>query len=719
MNLGDGLLFELDNGKPRLILLSHGIEKNPSKLSVRSRAANVLSSRQPSCLEEVRGGEHPLQQLLGKHREGRLKTGGAAPSTSSNTTTTEDRSTILTSSKTLGLHEGSVKAVAKVKSNKHKPCKALGPLKVNGRAGHPQTSGTRGGAKTGFKDEPSSGNRKPEDRVVCLTSEQLQQILSTVQTSSNDEQVAQKQQRRQCSLPDRPQGGEKAESVSSFQSSVSHREQPAAIRSSLRLGEVTPMEEVLTAKSKEEQRRRWLEELDRQREETTERRKREKLLQSRTEDHERWAKHFDSLQRRPPVQAAAPSALPPVQLSSSEHGELEPWSSLSLVWEATSSCGAESVVGASVDSTGAYPIKTSYLRTMTSLLDPAQIEERERRRLKQLEQQRVIEAQMEEGRKRRQQEEAKRRQEEEEDERRVAMEREMLQRQYELEVLKKSQKKRPPPPPLGADGVRTLDIAVQSHTPPSPSAAPLTSRSRALRTGKENICLPAGGDVYEAFARTERSRRERRRPEWNKQRPSHRFVPASERYPVVQQKNRQESRLKRQAELLALQEGTRLSKAEPAPQHQETRLRPDSLKTRTSPPRKVETGSITINAARGCSPPIPAATNRTQRQHAATPPPALKFVPYVRTDEVFKLDPLDPLDPADVPPLHRRSGAPPQSSASGPHQHLLLHPPPPHNRPTQRQQEILRRLAELRQSLLQKQRELETEPNPPLKGQHT
>lgn len=29
----------------------------------------------------------------------------------------------------------------------------------------------------------------------------------------------------------------------------------------------------------------------------------------------------------------------------------------------------------------------SYLRTMTSLLDPAQIEERERRRLKQLEQQ--------------------------------------------------------------------------------------------------------------------------------------------------------------------------------------------------------------------------------------------------------------------------------------------------------------------------------------------
>lgn len=43
------------------------------------------------------------------------------------------------------------------------------------------------------------------------------------------------------------------------------------------------MEEVLTLKRKEEQRRHWLVELDRQREETTERMKREKLLQSRVQ----------------------------------------------------------------------------------------------------------------------------------------------------------------------------------------------------------------------------------------------------------------------------------------------------------------------------------------------------------------------------------------------------------------------------------------------------
>lgn len=78
-----------------------------------------------------------------------------------------------------------------------------------------------------------------------------------------------------------------------------------------------------------------------------------------TEDHELWAAHFDSLQIRPPVQNAAPSAPPPPRVPSngSERGEWEPSSSLSLVWEAMSSCGAESVGGASVDTTSGYPTR--------------------------------------------------------------------------------------------------------------------------------------------------------------------------------------------------------------------------------------------------------------------------------------------------------------------------------------------------------------------------
>lgn len=43
------------------------------------------------------------------------------------------------------------------------------------------------------------------------------------------------------------------------------------------------MEEVSTVEKREEQRRLWLEELDRQREETTERKRREKLLQSQVQ----------------------------------------------------------------------------------------------------------------------------------------------------------------------------------------------------------------------------------------------------------------------------------------------------------------------------------------------------------------------------------------------------------------------------------------------------
>ncbi|KAM7401640.1 hypothetical protein PAMP_016937 [Pampus punctatissimus] len=865
MNLGDGLLFELENGKPKLIVLSHaGVEKNPIKqLSFRPKAANILSSRQPSCVEEVPAGT----KQAGRHRDTRVKAGRTATSFTSSTT--------LTTSKTGEYHTAGsgAKAEPKARSDKHQQSSTVGSLRANGKKGPLQT---RSGGKAELKDSLASGDTGLKDSLVCLTSEQLQHILNTVQTSSNgqhppedhstqgtekndsksgssmndggggemreedrggggeekkgggggvtdttgtsqdkdnrssgclfswleerqsesraameakkaqwrrelNEQVALKQQ-QQRSAPGGLQAEEDTESVLSVQSSFSHREQPAAIRSSLRLGEVTPMEEMLSVERREEQRRRWLEELGRQREETTERRRRERVLQSQTEDHELWATHFDSLQRRPVVQTAAPAAPsdPAAPHSGSERGEWEPSSSLSLVWEATSSCGAESVGGASVDMTSGYPTRTSYLRTMTALLDPVQIEERERRRLKQLEQQRAIEAQVEERRRQREQEEARRREEEEAEERRLELEREMLQRQYELDTLREKQKpshqteepnkgrdegKLQEPravsrqecleeklssviplkdtavqteaaPPLlhTADRVQTPEVSAQYQPPPK-------SRTRAVRTGKENICLPGagggagGGDPYEAFARTERSKRDKRRPEWNTQRPSRRFVPASERYPAALQRNRQENRLKRQTELLALQERTRLPRADPPPpapapptaQHQEPRLcsNPTQTRTRTSPTRRVETVSrgqrvsAAVYIEKGRSLITPAARHSVQSQQASTsppppPPPPLEFIPYVRTDEVFN---LDPLEPADTPPPYTHTEAP-QSSASPPapsHRDPLLHPELLRNSHTHRQQEILRGLAQLRQGLLQKQRELETDLNPLLK----
>uniref|UniRef100_UPI0037E924B9 coiled-coil domain-containing protein 66 isoform X2 n=1 Tax=Semicossyphus pulcher TaxID=241346 RepID=UPI0037E924B9 len=873
MNLGDGLLFELENGKPRLILLSHGVQKNPVKLSCRPREANILSSRQPSCVEEVQGEERPARQLAGKHREtkSKSKAGGAAAFFTSNTVATGGKCIIA----------GSSKVVPKIKSDRHKNSTPAGSLRADGKTGQSQGGGTRVSGKRGPKDTLASGDAGLKDGLVCLTNEQLQQILNTVQISSNgghpaeehrtqgkqtgtksdsstkeggeremkeedrgggeeiktggaggsdpssqdkdrlsgclfswmeeqqsecraavdakkaqwrrelDEQVALKQQ-KQRSAPSRLQAEEDTDSLLSVQSSISHRDQHAAIRSSLRLGEVTPMEELLSVERREEQRRRWLDELDRQREETTERRRREKLLQSQTEDHELWATHFDSLQRRPPVlqtaAPSAPSAPPPAPSNGSERGEWEPSSSLSLVWEAMSSCGAESIGGASMDTTSGYPTRASHLRTMTALLDPAQIEERERRRLKQLEQQRDIEAQVEERRRQRENEEARRREEEEEEERRVALERERLERRFELDTQRERQKsnhqaeqpekihdggrhqetqepngtrhvecleekevsssacpykdmavqtEEAPPLTLRADRVQTPDASSQHQPPPSVSAAPPNSRSRAGRAGKENICVQAagggggGGDPYEAFARTERSRRDKRRPEWNTQRPSRRFVPASERYPASLQRNRQESRLKRQAELLALQERTCLSRTDPPPppQNQEHHLLPNPTQTRNSPSRKVESVSrghsisAAVSTDRGRSPPVPAVRHRVQSQQVPSsstpphphPPPVLEFIPYVRTDEVFN---LDPLAPADTPPPHTHTEAPPQSSASPPappHRDTLLHPELRLNTHTHRQQEILRGLAQLRQGLLQKQRELETDLNPLLK----
>ncbi|XP_029007346.1 LOW QUALITY PROTEIN: coiled-coil domain-containing protein 66 [Betta splendens] len=854
MNLGDGLLFELENGKPKLILLSYGVDKNSKKqVSLRPKAATIPSSKQLSFVEEQ---ECPAHQQAGRHREGKSKGEGVARSFTSNITTPGGRNATLNLSKAHENHKGgSIRAAAKVKPERHKHITNDDTMRSNWKTAQPQKIVKHSSGR----DTLASRNTQSKESMVCLTSEQLQQILNTFQTSSNghhmpeeqrnegnqtdskflssmngqggeknqedsgggenikqrdrgesdaskvsvekdrfsgclfswleeqqpdsratidakkaqwrkelDEQVALKQQRPS---PGTLQVAEDRESVLSVRTSISQKELPAAIKSSLKLGEVTPMEELLSAEKREkreEQRRRWLEELDRQREEMSERRKRDKLLQSQTEDHELWANHFDSLQRRPHVQSEGPSAPTNAPSNGSERGEWEPSSSLSLVWEAMSSCGAESVGAASVDTTSGYQTRASYLRSMTALLDPAQIEERERRRLKQLEQQRAIEAQVEERKRQKAQEEASRRKEEEEEERRVAQERDTLRRQYELASVKERHKEKAnhqreqtqkshnnerlqekpeasdtrhdgnglkkdvsnsvcpyrdmavqteaaPSLLLAAESPQTLPVTAKHQAPSSQSVAPSTSKNRATKTGKENICLQGGGDPYEAFARTDRSRRDRRRPEWNMQRPSRRFVPASERYPAALQRNRQESRLKRQAELVALQERACLARTEPPPQSQDP-------ETRTSPDREGECVSRgqSISAAngteRGRSPPVPAVSHRMRSQQSCSPSPSvLDFIPYVRTDEVFN---LDPLEPANTPQQDTQPEDPPQCSASplpSSQRDPLLQPELLRNTHTHRQQEILRGLAQLRQGLLQKQRELETDLNPLLK----
>ncbi|XP_024412289.2 coiled-coil domain-containing protein 66 isoform X2 [Desmodus rotundus] len=164
------------------------------------------------------------------------------------------------------------------------------------------------------------------------------------------------------------------------------------------------------------------------------------------EEHDRWAIHFDSLKSYPGSQS---------QLSSrSSHKQPEYFSvspdtqelaDISSVYTPTTG----SQIEPSEEEHIAKPVrgvtmansqKTNFLRSMTALLDPAQIEERDRRRQKQLEHQKAITAQVEEKRRKKQLQEEQRKKEEQEEELRLARQREEMQKQYEEDILKQKQK---------------------------------------------------------------------------------------------------------------------------------------------------------------------------------------------------------------------------------------------------------------------------------------
>uniref|UniRef100_A0A673YRY5 Coiled-coil domain containing 66 n=1 Tax=Salmo trutta TaxID=8032 RepID=A0A673YRY5_SALTR len=583
------------------------------------------------------------------------------------------------------------------------------------------------------------------------------------------------------------------DTLCSTQSYSSHRDLPSAIRSAFVVGEATPVEHAFSAQKKEHH-RRWLQDLDRQREEDKLRHQQEKQYLSQAEDHERWAMHFDSPQMRVPLQA-------PV---AAERGESEPLShqrthfgALSVAWDGASTYGGDSLGRASVDITGGFPQKASHLRTMTALLDPAQIEERERKRLKQLEHQRAIEAQVEERRRQREAEEAVRLAVEHEEERRVAQERELLQKQYQLDTQRKrhteeqhsrkqeelylSVQRAQEEALKDKHQQRIRELARKGHDVSklqhSLEGEPGSSRevNSAVRPGctytvealgnrsqavekltsswgliKYNL-ISGAGDLYEAFARTDQGQRHRgggRRPEWNTQRPSKPYVPASERYPAGLQHTRQESRLRRQMELMNMMERNTRTPHPPDPE-------PDLRPADPSPPhanypaaglphsvwlngattfRLVKRGYhiVRCNSVMSCSsrvpprsPPVPAIKHRLQNQSRGSrlptqahgslqdtdrSPPPSEYIPYLRTDEVYHMDPSAPISRPSTHPQTHTDGVQCRP-ISPPHQKdPLLHPELLRN--TERQQAILKSLSKLRQGLLQKQKELETGLNP-------
>ncbi|TKC43963.1 hypothetical protein EI555_006878, partial [Monodon monoceros] len=564
---------------------------------------------------------------------------------------------------------------------------------------------------------------------------------------------------------------------------------------------------------KQEQQRKWIEELNKQIEDDRQKKVEEKIISSKGEEHDRWAIHFDSFKSCPGSQSQLSSQSTQTQPEyfcvSPDAQDLADISSLytpatgSQVEPSEEEHVARPVRDVAVESSK----KRNFLRSMTALLDPAQIEERDRRRQKQLEHQKAITAQVEEKRKKKQLEEEQRKKEEQEEERRLAREQEEMQKQYEEDILKQKQKEEIMTlktielfqtmqraqelaqrlkqeqrirelAQKGHDtsrliknlGIDTIQVEYNASTDNIANSAhgldkisgkmnAYISSTASLRkdTGvqtefneqfntrknqQERVSHDNGAnlekensykDQCNQFTRTEKQTKHTKkcpkRPDWNTNKPPRRYSPASEKYPKQLQKLREEERVRRQMELLHLVE-----RNNPGHLSQNRVTSPDVLHSsqETEPSfrwqlvKKEEEPQIinSFNKERSQSPPVPAVKTRTQQtqtlknstyerenvisgdsQTELSPgfSEPFHFIPYVRTNEIYYLDPDAPLSrPLTQDPQYQNLHDCDQEQLFDHLRDPLLNPNLVKNR--DRQQAILKGLSELRQ----KQRELET-----------
>ncbi|XP_055468434.1 coiled-coil domain-containing protein 66 isoform X2 [Psammomys obesus] len=584
-----------------------------------------------------------------------------------------------------------------------------------------------------------------------------------------------------------------------------------------------------------------------------EREKLQVLDQSKGEEDDRWAMHFDSLKSHPGSQSRLSSQLTHQHLESfCVSPDTQEPADVNSVYTPppriqVEPSEEEQRAKAVMDMAVSHGQKTNFLRSMTALLDPAQIEERERRRQKQLEHQKAIMAQVEENRRKKRLEEEQRKKEEQEEEQRLAREREEMQRQYEEDILKQKQKEEIMTlktnelfhtmqqaqelaqrlkqeqrirelTQKGHDASRLIknlgahvDFKASMHISSSrsdteeaadeTSAAATSTTSPKKDTGVQtddinlgifNDALPHCGSVTERGIRNfsspeisaefsgqisikqdkqelsmdkgtnldkenswynEQNSKSRRtekqqtklmkkcsnKPAWNINKPLKRYVPASAKYPVHLQKEKEEKKVRRQMELLHLVErnnpenlsqnrGT--SPEVPASSRRET-----ESETRLHVIRKVEEPLKTPSVSKErfpLSPAVKSRTEQTQTLHLQLKNSDYEketltlgdghtklsdemsepshFIPYVRTNEIYYLDPDAPLSRPSTQDIQYQ-----KSHDSDQEQELfdsdcirdpLLNPKLVKKR--DRQQAILKGLSELRQGLLQKQKELET-----------
>ncbi|XP_059712396.1 coiled-coil domain-containing protein 66 isoform X1 [Haemorhous mexicanus] len=286
-------------------------------------------------------------------------------------------------------------------------------------------------AKLGSKKIPIVETPDPDQTVLPADS-----VCGTEENSACTAALATEADGVALNVPRAPAGQSSDFSSSDF---------PAGNCTALPFREGVPQERPFTA-LKHEQQKKWLEELDKQKEEAKLRKLEEKLNLSKAEEHDRWEMHFDSfknhfnanaqhplngMHRQPESLSLSPDPKDPTAfihpVSPAALGNLMP-SQMGTAEKAAKNGALE------------QSQRASFLRSMTALLDPAQIEERDRRRQKQLEHQKAIMAQVEEKRKQKQLEEEQRKWQEQQEELRLAREKAQLQKQFEEEMLKQKQK---------------------------------------------------------------------------------------------------------------------------------------------------------------------------------------------------------------------------------------------------------------------------------------
>ncbi|XP_064604488.1 coiled-coil domain-containing protein 66-like isoform X2 [Liolophura sinensis] len=210
-----------------------------------------------------------------------------------------------------------------------------------------------------------------------------------------------------------------SQSPSKMMANQSHWTEPAAMRSSFAIGFIAPNEERFKS-TKEEERRKWLEDLEKQREE----RRLQKLAEKEKDRQyfqETWA---DKLTHEPHPPAPLPD----------QTASLTPRTDYPHTQPAT--VLTPRVGSAPQATTSGFNDSKNYTRGQGSLLDPSTIKEMEEKRRRHLEHQAAVLAQVEENQKLKRLERERKIQEELEEERKLQQERDVLQNQYKEEQKK-------------------------------------------------------------------------------------------------------------------------------------------------------------------------------------------------------------------------------------------------------------------------------------------